>query len=124
MNESDYNKILTDAAQNISSQDILDHYGITEYDVSDIIKDFEDAVTYKQEQARIFKILDAADHSDIWKVFNRKLPSFTQTPNNNLITVIKEATKASIMPTSYAGEFRPMTMELNLLQKLLINSSK
>lgn len=111
MNESDYNKILTDAAQNISSQDILDHYGITEYGVSDIIKDFEDAVTYKQEQARIFKILDAADHSDIWKVFNRKLPSFTQTPNNNLITVIKEATKASIMPTSYAGEFRPMTME-------------
>lgn len=111
MNESDYNKLLTESAQNISSQDILDRYGITEYTVGDIIKDFDDAVAYKQEQARIFKILDAADHSDIWKVFNRKLPNFVQTPNNNLITVIKEATKASIMPTSYAGEYRPFTME-------------
>ena len=111
MNETDYNKSLTDAVQNITSQDILNQYGITEYSVGDIIKDFEDAIAYKQEQARIFKILDAADHSDIWKVFNRKLPRHTQTPNNNLITVIKEATKASIMPTSYAGEFRPMTME-------------
>lgn len=111
MNEQDYNKTLSEYAEQITSQDILDHYGITEYSVGDIIKDFEDAVAYKQEQARIFKILDAADHSDIWKVFNRPIPSFQQTPNNNLITVIKEATKSSIMPTSYAGEFKPMSME-------------
>ncbi len=111
MNEKDYNKMLSESAMNISSQDILDSYGITEYTADDIVRDFDDAVAYKQEQARIFKILDAADHSDIWKVFNRPIPSFQQTPNNNLITVIKEATKASIMPTSYAGEFKPMSME-------------
>lgn len=111
MNEADYNRILTDNVQNLNSQTILDYYGIVEYTADDIIKDFDDAVAYKQEQARVFKILDAADHSDIWKVFNRKLPSFQQTPNNNLITVIKETTKASIMPTSYSGTFRPLTME-------------
>ena len=111
MNEKDYNKMLSESAMNISSQDILDSYEITEYTADDIIRDFDDAVSYKQEQARIFKILDAADHSDIWKVFNRPIPNFQQTPNNNLITVIKEATKASIMPTSYAGEFKPMSMD-------------
>lgn len=111
MQETDYNKFLAEQVQDITSQDILDKYQITEYTVGDIIKDLEDAIAYKQEQARIFKILDAADHSDIWKVFNRKLPAYTQTPNNNIITVIKEATKASIMPTSYAGEFRPLSME-------------
>ena len=33
-----------------------------------------------------------------------------QTPVNNPITIIKEATKASIMPTSYAGDYRPLTI--------------
>ena len=97
-------------SENITSQDILDRYGITEYTVSDLITDFQTAMAYKQEQARIFKILDAADHSDIWKTYNRKIPSFVQTPVNNPITIIKEATKASIMPTSYAGDFRPLSI--------------
>jgi hypothetical protein len=93
-----------------TSQDILDAYGITEYSADQISADFDEAVSLKGEQARIFKILDAADHSDIWKTYNRKLPSYVQTPVNNPITVIKEATKASIMPTSYQGDFRPMNI--------------
>jgi len=97
-------------SQDMTSQDILDAYGITEYTVDDIIRDFEDAISYKQEQARIFKILDAADHSDIWKVFNKKIPSYVQTPTHNPITIIKEATKASIMPTEYSGDFRALTL--------------
>ena len=96
--------------ENLGSEDILNKYGITEYTASDIIKDFEDAVAFKQEQARIFKILDAADQSNIWKVYNRRIPNFVQTPVNNPITVIKEATKASIMPTSYAGDFRALSL--------------
>lgn len=110
MNEIDYRKTLSEMSENITSQDILDRYGITEYTVSDLITDFQTAMAYKQEQARIFKILDAADHSDIWKTYNRKIPSFVQTPVNNPITIIKEATKASIMPTSYAGDFRPLSI--------------
>ena len=109
MNEKDYNSALNESMAQITSQEILDSYGITEYTVSDIIKDFNEAMAYKQEQARCFKILDAADRSDIWKVFNRKIPNYVQTPVNNPITIIKEATKASIMPTAYAGEFRPLT---------------
>lgn len=109
MNQSDYLKTLNYAAAQISSQDILDKYHITEYTVADLIADFENARNYKQEQGRIFKILDAADHSDIWKTYNRKIPNHVQTPVNNPITIIKEATRASIMPTSYAGDFRPMT---------------
>ena len=97
-------------AQQVTSQDILDKYGIVEYTVSDLIADFQEAMNYKQEQARIFKILDAADHSDIWKTYNRQIPSYVQTPVNNPITIIKEATKASIMPTEYAGDYRPMSM--------------
>ncbi len=93
------------------SQDILDSYGITEYTADDIIEDFNDAMAYKVEQSRIFKILDAADHSDIWKTFNKPLPAYVQTPVNNAITIIKEATKSSIMPTSYAGDFRPLSLE-------------
>ena len=93
-----------------TSQDILDRYGITEYTADQIAADFDEAVAMKGEQARIFKILDAADHSDIWKTYNRKLPAYVQTPVNNPITVIKEATKASIMPTSYQGDFRPLTI--------------
>lgn len=94
-----------------TSQAILDQYGITEYTVDDIIKDFNTAKAYKEEQARIFRILDAADHSDIWKTFNRKIPYYVQTPTHNPITIIKEATKASIMPTSYAGDFRPLSRD-------------
>lgn len=93
-----------------TSQDVLDRYGITEYTAAQIAADFDEAVAMKGEQARIFKILDAADHSDIWKTYNRKLPNYVQTPVNNPITVIKEATKASIMPTSYQGDFRPLTI--------------
>ena len=111
MDEKSYNKQLADAAEQITSQSILDKYGITEYNVDDIVRDFENAYAYKTEQARIFKILDAADHSDIWKTFNRKIPRHVQTPTHNPITIIKEATKASIMPTSFQGEFRPLTLE-------------
>lgn len=111
MNEKDYNRQLVEASQEITSQSILDKYGITEYNVDDLVRDFEDSFAYKQEQARIFKVLDAADHSDIWKVFNRKLPKYVQTPTHNPITIIKEATKASIMPTSFQGEFRPLTAD-------------
>lgn len=93
-----------------TSQDVLDRYGITEYTAAQIAADFDEAVAMKGEQARIFKILDAADHSDIWKTYNQKLPNYVQTPVNNPITVIKEATKASIMPTSYQGDFRPLTI--------------
>ena len=80
MNEKEYNKQLSEAVGTITSQDILDKYSITEYTVDDIIREFEDAYSYKVEQARIFKILDAADHSDIWKVYNRKIPKHVQTP--------------------------------------------
>lgn len=110
MNQSDYNKALNEMSAQVTSQDILDKYGIVEYTVADLIQEFQEAMNYKQEQARIFKILDAADHSDIWKTFNRKIPTHVQTPVNNPITIIKEATKASIMPTSYAGDFRPMSV--------------
>lgn len=98
-----------------TSQDILNHYGITEYTASDLVTDFQDAIAYKQEQARIFKILDAADHSDIWKIFNKKIPSYVQTPTHNPITIIKEATKASIMPTEYSGDFRAMSIDAKQL---------
>lgn len=111
MNENDYNKQLAESAEKLTSQDILDKYKITEYSVDDIIRDFETAYQYKIEQARIFKILDAADHSDIWKTYNRKIPRHVQTPTHNPITIIKEATKASIMPTSFQGEFRALTKE-------------
>lgn len=111
MDEKTYNQSLKDSAERITSQDILDKYNIIEYNVDDLIRDFEDAYAYKTEQARIFKILDAADHSDIWKVFNRKIPKHVQTPTSNPITIIKEATKASIMPTSFQGEFRPLSLE-------------
>ena len=111
MREQDYKNQLNEQLYNITSQEILDAYGITEYNVDDIIRDFDNAVAFKKEQARIFKILDAADHSDIWKVFNRKIPNYVQTPTSNPITIIKEATKASIMPTSFQGEFRALTAE-------------
>lgn len=111
MNEKEYTKSITDAMQVLTSQDILDKYGITEYNVDDLVRDFEEAYSYKVEQARIFKILDAADHSDIWKTYNRKIPPYVQTPTHNTITIIKEATKASIMPTSFQGEFRPLSQE-------------
>lgn len=110
MNEQTYKNTLSEMSDKITSQDVLDRYGITEYTVSDIIRDFDTAVSYKAEQARIFKILDAADHSDIWKTYNRKIPPHVQTPVNNPITIIKEATKASIMPTAYAGDYRPLTI--------------
>ena len=110
MQETEYQKQLLEGATAISSQDILDRYGIVEYTVSDIIADFDQARMYKQEQARIFKILDAADHSDIWKTYNRKIPAHVQTPVNNPITIIKEATRASIMPIAYSGDFRPMSL--------------
>ena len=105
-----YEKQFSEMSEKLTSQDILDRYGIVEYTADDIVSDFNDAMNYKSEQARVFKILDAADHSDIWKTYNRKLPSYMQTPVNNPITVIKEATKASIMPTSYAGDYRPLTL--------------
>ena len=110
MDEKSYNQQLSDLSEQVTSQDILDRYGITEYTVDDIVSDFNDAMNYKSEQARIFKILDAADHSDIWKTYNRKIPAYMQTPVNNPITIIKEATKASIMPTAYAGDYRPLTL--------------
>ena len=110
MQEKDYNQMIRDNLEAVTSQDILDSYGITEYTADDIVQDFTDAMAFKEEQARVFKILDAADHSDIWKVFNRKIPSYVQTPVANMITIIKEATKASIMPTAFAGEFRPLSM--------------
>lgn len=103
--------MIKEMATNVSSQDVLDSYGITEYDASSLISDFQDAVAYKQEQARIFKILDAADHSDIWKIFNKKIPNYVQTPTHNPITIIKEATKASIMPTEYSGDFRALSLD-------------
>ena len=115
MQEKDYNSLIRENIEAVTSQDILDKYGITEYTAEDIVQDFTTAMAYKEEQARVFKILDAADHSDIWKVFNRKIPSYVQTPVANMITIIKEATKASIMPTAYAGEFRPLTMEAKQL---------
>lgn len=115
MDEKSYMQQLSDVSEQITSQDILDRYGITEYTVADIVADFEDAMNYKTEQARIFKILDAADHSDIWKTYNRKIPSYMQTPVNNPITIIKEATKASIMPTSYAGDYRPLNINARQL---------
>ena len=108
MDEKSYLRQISENAQNITSQEILDKYGITEYSVDDLVRDFEDAFAYKTEQARVFKILDAADHSDIWKIFNRKIPAYVQTPTNNPINIIKEATKASIMPTSFQGEFRAL----------------
>lgn len=111
MDSKTYNQLITEANERITSQDILDRYGITEYTVSDIVADFETAMAYKVEQEKVFKVLDAADHSDIWKVYNRKLPHYVQTPVNNPITIIKEATKASIMPTSYAGDFRPLSID-------------
>ena len=110
MDERSYNQQLTDLSEQITSQDILDRYGITEYSAADLVSDFQEAMNYKAEQARIFKILDAADHSDIWKTYNRKIPPYMQTPVNNPITIIKEATKASIMPTSYSGDYRPLTL--------------
>lgn len=111
MNEKEYNKQLSETIDAITSQDILNKYNITEYTVDDLVRDFEDSYAYKVEQARIFKILDAADHSDIWKTYNRKIPNYVQTPTHNPITIIKEATKASIMPTSFQGEFRALTLE-------------
>lgn len=111
MDEKSYTKTVTEAAEKISSQEILDKYGITEYTIGDLVSEFETAMSFKMEQEKVFKILDAADHSDIWKVYNRKIPHYVQTPVNNPITIIKEATKASIMPTAYAGDFRPLTVE-------------
>ena len=111
MNEKEYERQLAQSIGSMTSQEILDSYGIVEYTVDDIVRDFDDARSYKQEQARIFKVLDAADHSDIWKVHNRKLPPYVSTPTHNPITIIKEATKASIMPTSFQGEFRPLSLE-------------
>ena len=103
-------KQLTEQMEVVSSQDVLDYYGITEYTADELVGDFETAMSFKQEQERIFKILDAADHSDVWKTFTRKIPPFVQTPVHNPITIIKEATKASVMPTAYAGDFRPLTL--------------
>ena len=111
MDEKSYMKAVTETVEKISSQEILDTYGITEYTVGDLVSEFETAMSFKMEQEKVFKILDAADHSDIWKVYNRKIPHYVQTPVNNPITIIKEATKASIMPTAYAGDFRPLTVE-------------
>lgn len=110
MQEKDYNSLIRENFEATTSQDILDMYNITEYNADDLVQDFTTAMAFKEEQARVFKILDAADHSDIWKVFNRKIPSYVQTPVANMITIIKEATKASIMPTAFAGEFRPLSM--------------
>ena len=115
MNQSDFNKALNDSLQSMTSDEVLEAKGVIEYNTSDIIKEFEDTLAYKQEQARIFKILDAADHSDIWKIYNRKIPSFMQTPTHNPITIIKEATKASVMPTEYSGEFKALSMDVKEL---------
>lgn len=111
MDEKSYMQQIHESVTKITSQEILDKYGIVEYSVDDLVRDFENAFAYKKEQARIFKILDAADHSDIWKIFNRTIPAHVQTPTNNPITIIKEATKASIMPTSFQGEFRALTAD-------------
>ena len=115
MNQADFNKALNDSLQSMTSDEVLEAKGVIEYNTSDIIKEFEDTLAYKQEQARIFKILDAADHSDIWKIYNRKIPSFMQTPTHNPITIIKEATKASVMPTEYSGEFKALSMDVKEL---------
>lgn len=115
MNQSDFNKALNDSLQSMTSDEVLEAKGVIEYNTSDIIKEFEDTLAYKQEQARIFKILDAADHSDIWKIYNRKIPNFMQTPTHNPITIIKEATKASVMPTEYSGEFKALSMDVKEL---------
>jgi len=111
MDSKNYSRIIADSTERMQSQDILDRYGITEYDANDLVSDFETAMAFKTEQEKTFKILDAADHSDIWKVFNRRIPHYVQTPVNNPITIIKEATKASIMPNAYAGDFRPLSVE-------------
>lgn len=118
MDSKSYMQNLTETAERMSSQDILDAYGITEYTAADIVADFETAMSYKVEQEKVFKILDAADHSDIWKIYSRKLPHYVQTPVNNPITIIKEATKASIMPTAYAGDFRPLTINARELANI------
>lgn len=113
MRQDDYIRTIEDSVKGANESlniDILQKYGIVEYTVDDIIKEFEDSLAYKQEQAKVFKILDAADHSDIWKIYNRKIPYYVQTPVNNPITIIKEATKASIMPTSYSAIFRPESL--------------
>lgn len=115
MNQADFNKALNDSLQSMTSDEVLEAKGVIEYNTSDIIKEFEDTLAYKQEQARIFKILDAADHSDIWKIYNRKIPNFMQTPTHNPITIIKEATKASVMPTEYSGEFKALSMDVKEL---------
>ena len=115
MNQADFNKALNDSLQSMTSDDVLEAKGVIEYNTSDIIKELEDTLSYKQEQARIFKILDAADHSDIWKIYNRKIPNFMQTPTHNPITIIKEATKASVMPTEYSGEFKALSMDVKEL---------
>ena len=115
MDSKTYTNLITETSEKLSSQEILDRYGITEYTVDDVVGDFETAMGYKVEQEKVFKILDAADHSDIWKVYNRKIPHYVQTPVNNPITIIKEATKASIMPTAYAGDFRPLTIDARQL---------
>ena len=115
MNQADFNKALNDSLQSMTSDDVLEAKGVIEYNTSDIIREFEDTLAYKQEQARIFKILDAADHSDIWKIYNRKIPNFMQTPTHNPITIIKEATKASVMPTEYSGEFKALSMDVKEL---------
>ena len=115
MNQADFNKALNDSLQSMTSDDVLEAKGVIEYNTSDIIKEFEDTLAYKQEQARIFKILDAADHSDIWKIYNRKIPNFMQTPTHTPITIIKEATKASVMPTEYSGEFKALSMDVKEL---------
>lgn len=96
-------------------RNILLENGITEYTADILIQDFQRTLSYKQEQARVFKILDAADHSDIWKIYKHPLPGYTQTPVYNPITVIRESTKASIMPTSYAADFRPTSMDAKQL---------
>lgn len=114
-NQNDPLKLLTESMEPVSGQDILDAYGITEYTADELVSDFETAMSFKQEQERIFKILDAADHSDIWKTFTRKIPPFVQTPVHNPITIIREATKASVMPTAYAGDFRPLTLNAKQL---------
>ena len=92
MRQDDYIKTIEDSVKSTNESlniDILKKYGIVEYTVDDIIKEFEDSLAYKQEQAKVFKILDAADHSDIWKIYNRKIPYYVQTPVNNPITIIK-----------------------------------
>lgn len=100
-------------------RNILLENGITEYTADTLVQDFQRTLSYKQEQARVFKILDAADQSNIWKIYKHPLPAYTQTPVYNPITVIRESTKASIMPTSYAADFRPTSMEAKPLAESL-----